>query len=248
MGSLWGCDRKTCGKVLGNLAEKSLCTYSKNEDGVITILLPKYKYWQDLDVKTLREKSGKFGGKIPPLRAEHTKAEQSKAKQSILSGKKPDDKLSLNVEKEIHERVIQWIFTEYCRLVNRSPDQYSLTDSRRKKLELRLNDFHPVELHSAIVALSEDDWNMGKNPQQKKYVDFIDNLFKSTEEIEKRINEYIENYGSEDLNARRKTFDANQLAEKNRLLGVKEISEADQNVPGIMENNQTPGTPERPPG
>ena len=83
LGSAWGCDRKTCGKVLGILAEKSLCTYTKNGSGVITIQLPNYKQWQEMTVDEVRQKRRKNVTKIPSLRPDQIKADQSKAEQTI---------------------------------------------------------------------------------------------------------------------------------------------------------------------
>lgn len=85
LGYDWGCDRKTCGKTLGILAEKSLCTYSQNGDGVILIEIPNYKQWQEIAVEEVREKSRKNPGKIPSTRAEQSRADQTRPDQSIYS-------------------------------------------------------------------------------------------------------------------------------------------------------------------
>lgn len=110
LGSAWGCDRKTSGKTLGILAEKSLCSYSKNDGGVITIRLPNYKRWQDMTVEKVREKRRKIPAKIPPLRpdqirADKTRPDKSKPEQS--SGKKPEPS-KRKIPDTDHGRLIQY--------------------------------------------------------------------------------------------------------------------------------------------
>lgn len=59
IGSVLGCDGKTCRKFLGNFQEKSFLTYTENSDGSITVNIPKYRHWQEIDVKGVVEKSRK---------------------------------------------------------------------------------------------------------------------------------------------------------------------------------------------
>lgn len=122
LGSAWGCDRKTAGKTLGILAEKSLVEVitgtekeasrairgksqgkvrdnSQNNSievysGVITISLPNYKQWQEMTVDKLKAKHRKNPGKIPSLRPDQSRPEQSRAelKDKELSGKPEKDK------------------------------------------------------------------------------------------------------------------------------------------------------------
>jgi hypothetical protein len=77
LGSLGGCDRKTSGKSLGILAEKSLCTYEENGSGGIVIHIPNYLEWQGIDVKGVREKSRKNPTKIPPLRPDKIRPDKT---------------------------------------------------------------------------------------------------------------------------------------------------------------------------
>ena len=77
MGMDWGCEGKTAGKVLGILQEKSLLTYTKNSEGGIAIKIANYKKWQDLTVGELVENSRKNPRKIPSLRPDQTKPEQT---------------------------------------------------------------------------------------------------------------------------------------------------------------------------
>lgn len=92
LGSDWGCDRKTGGKVLRKLRDISLCTYTENESGVIQVTIPNYKQWQEIDVKGVREKSRKLHGKIPPLRPNQSKPKHTKAEHSS-AGKPPFEQL-----------------------------------------------------------------------------------------------------------------------------------------------------------
>ncbi len=75
MGSDWGCDRSTSAKILRKIAENSLCTYTVNEQGVLTIEVANYKKWQELTVREVVENSKKSPRKITPLRPDQTRAE-----------------------------------------------------------------------------------------------------------------------------------------------------------------------------
>jgi len=99
LGSDWGCDRKTSGKILGILQEKSLCTYTQNSDGVIQVEITNYKRWQEIDVKGVREKPRKSPGKIPPLRAKQSKAKHTIAEHT--SADKPPVEQIRNLYIEI---------------------------------------------------------------------------------------------------------------------------------------------------
>jgi hypothetical protein len=67
VGSLLGCDGKTARKFLGKFQDFSFLRYKETEYGAIIIEVPKYKYWQELEVKALVEKIKEISGKIPPL-------------------------------------------------------------------------------------------------------------------------------------------------------------------------------------
>ncbi len=73
MGADWGCDRATSAKILRKIADNSLCTYTTNKQGVVTIKVANYKKWQELTVRELVEKSAKSPRKIPPLRPDQTR-------------------------------------------------------------------------------------------------------------------------------------------------------------------------------
>jgi len=94
LSSLWGCDRKTAGKSLGILQDKSFLIYTETEDGGLEITVPKYRKWQDIDVKTVVAQSRKSQGKIPPLRLDYTKPDQTIAKK-----KKKEEKSALPIKK-----------------------------------------------------------------------------------------------------------------------------------------------------
>lgn len=76
-GDEMGCDRKTAVKLAGEIQEKSFWVVTESESGVLQVDIANYKEWQEIDVKGVREKSRKNPTKIPPLRAEQSRAEQS---------------------------------------------------------------------------------------------------------------------------------------------------------------------------
>ena len=77
-----GMDRRTCSKMLTKLHAVCLLSVSKNDLGAITIEIPNYKHWQNLDVKGLRQSVDKSRGRFPPTRAEQSRPEQSRPEQS----------------------------------------------------------------------------------------------------------------------------------------------------------------------
>ena len=96
------------------------------------------------------------------------------------------------------ENAIQEVFNYYLLHADRSSNQYLLTDLRKKKALSRLKELmknknqgiHGAvdDMKLAIDGLVASPFHMGKNDRNTKYIDFIDNLFKSWEEMEKRIN------------------------------------------------------------
>lgn len=76
LASEFGCDVKTARKILGKFQESSLVKYTESDSKtrkLLTIEIPNYIEWQELDVKSLVEKSRKNPRKIPPIRPDKTK-------------------------------------------------------------------------------------------------------------------------------------------------------------------------------
>lgn len=82
-------------------------------------------------------------------------------------------------------------FEYYCKKFERSPTQYSLTDNRRKKAILRFRERENIvgtdqarrEIRFAIDNLAASDYHVTNG-----YIDWVDQIFKSAEEFEKRVN------------------------------------------------------------
>ena len=87
--------------------------------------------------------------------------------------------------------IVEGAFRYYCGKFDRDPKQYSLTPKRRDKAILRLQerakhvgiDNARREFKTAIDNLAGSDYH-----RTSGYIDWIDQIFKSAEEFEKRVN------------------------------------------------------------
>ena len=96
------------------------------------------------------------------------------------------------------EKLLQEVFNYYISKTGRSQNAYLFTDKRKAKARLRMKELIRLkadtqdeaiaDMKLAIDGLVASPFHMGKNDRNTKYIDFIDNLFKSWEEMEKRIN------------------------------------------------------------
>ena len=108
---------------------------------------------------------------------------------------------AVNNEKnlELEQEIVQ-IYDFYKVLFDRP--KYQLTKKRRKKLQARLvepaigiitwADSRFLELLVAITELSLTDFNMGKNNQQKTYIELDDHCCNDQEQVEQRLNQALE--------------------------------------------------------
>ena len=93
--------------------------------------------------------------------------------------------------KEIGEDIIHRAFGYYCTKFERNPNQYTLTPERKKKALLRLRERTQVvglkqatrEIGFAIDNLAKDDFCVTGG-----YIDWNDQIFRSAEQFEKRLN------------------------------------------------------------
>lgn len=91
------------------------------------------------------------------------------------------------------EALVERAFVYYCSLFHRNPKQYTLTPERKRKALLRVDerlyvhdgDMEVVtaEFKQAILNLSSSEFH-----RTKGFLDWNEQIFRSTEEFEKRIN------------------------------------------------------------
>jgi hypothetical protein len=102
--------------------------------------------------------------------------------------------------EEEEQLCIAEIWPYYLEKCERDPKRYELSPQRMTKCVMRFKEARKKTssyqgaialMKEAIDNLSASDWNMGRSPrgEGKKYVDFIDHLFKSWAEMEKRLND-----------------------------------------------------------
>jgi hypothetical protein len=93
-------------------------------------------------------------------------------------------------------RKLNTIFNFYIKESGRDPSRYKLTSRRKQKIKARLKDgFTVAQMTAAIQAVLTNPWNMGENPQGKRYIELDDHVFNSYEQTEKRLAEFEEQWG-----------------------------------------------------
>jgi hypothetical protein len=94
------------------------------------------------------------------------------------------------------KRNINTIFNFYIKESGRDPSRYKLTSRRKQKINARLKDgFTVAQMTAAIQAVLTNPWNMGENPQGKRYIELDDHVFNSYEQTEKRLAEFEDKWG-----------------------------------------------------
>lgn len=99
------CDKRTLSKMLRILSQACMVTVAKLPNGALTITIPKYKYWQDIDIKSLRKKIGKRKQKCIPLNLDQLNLEQSRAIKTPIVPK-GDDTQKRNLDKIPYQEII----------------------------------------------------------------------------------------------------------------------------------------------
>jgi hypothetical protein len=102
-----------------------------------------------------------------------------------------DSHESNDVRKEEME-IIERMFLFYCEAVGRDPKRYTLTDERRKKALFRLRERRKIHgnLESAAEEIARAIENVAANEyiMSHGYFDWLEQIFRSAEEFEKRLN------------------------------------------------------------
>jgi hypothetical protein len=96
-------------------------------------------------------------------------------------------------EERDEKAAIGRLFHFYCEAVGRNPGRYTLTAVREKKALLRLRERRGMragdleaaerDLAQAIENLAASEWHRGAG-----HLDWLDQIFRSSEEFEKRLN------------------------------------------------------------
>jgi len=108
---------------------------------------------------------------------------------SVLDVKKDSKNSELEAD-------IKRVYDFYIEQSGRKPDHYKLTPLRKQKIRSRLKEGFTLEqMGQAINDVLNTPWNMGENPGGKKYIEIEDHIFRSREQTEKRINDFITRFG-----------------------------------------------------
>lgn len=107
-------------------------------------------------------------------------------------------------EKPQKDKALREVFAYYVQTMRRNPKMYTLTALRRNKGLARLDDAlrmahgsleDATELMKAVVdEVALSDWHMGRDPKTcgKTYCEWEDNLFRSTEQLQKWLQKALE--------------------------------------------------------
>lgn len=129
----------------------------------------------------------------PQVTPTTTSKEPQEIPLTLFEGDAPPRK---DLKKEVGQIVEGKLFPYYIEIVKEGSTTYTLTPARLKKAIARFleclrksdNDMGKASylMETAIYALSESDWHMGRQKgQPKKYNDWNDHLFTSAERLEK---------------------------------------------------------------
>ena len=106
----------------------------------------------------------------------------------------------LSKYSEEEQCAIAEVWPYYLEKCDRDPKRYELTPQRITKAIMRFREARKKTgtfggaialMKEAVDNLAANDWNMGRDPKGsgKRYVDFVDHLFGSWTEMEKRLND-----------------------------------------------------------
>jgi hypothetical protein len=93
-------------------------------------------------------------------------------------------------KKAVNEGIDR-LFSYYCRKLNRDPTRYTLTPARRKKAQLRMEEREKrSDLETAISEAKQCIDNLAASEHNRTggYLDWTEQIFRSAEEFEKRLN------------------------------------------------------------
>lgn len=163
----------------------------------------------DLDAKRIKQSdAGRKGGntKLLNIKAKVSNVQQtlplveqspySRAEQEHKQEHKQEqsrDTSNETVRTDASREAVERVFGFYCMKLNRNPNQYSLTPDRRTKAESRMREriranLGDIQKAEADLAQAVDNLAASGFHREKGYIDWIDQIFKSCEEFEKRLN------------------------------------------------------------
>jgi len=87
MGQDFGCEKRTASKNLVKLVENNLGAYVISDNGVVEVILLKYKEYQEIDTKGFNKVNGKIPVKLPPIRPDHTIPNKIRPEPTISEAK-----------------------------------------------------------------------------------------------------------------------------------------------------------------
>ncbi len=170
------------------------------------------------------DKSSKSKLPPPPPRDMSSNASDVSVTDKDLGGDQEKDQ---GVEEDLdHGALVERVFEHYRQKLHRDPKSYTLTRDRkaravtriRERLKIHNGDMQQVkrELATAIENLAGSEYHVSQG-----YVDWTEQIFRSAEEFEKRINwKKPEAVNASNQHSQGRKFDAAQHALQQALAGI----------------------------
>lgn len=205
-------DERMCRRTLASLEEKGVILRVKPDvqfRGVTTFYtFPEIdKEGSGTPLKKPRKEGDKGGGRgaeggrkaVPNIEEQEQKQQQEQSTLSANAGESdPIDPFSDDASDDANEKftpreidILTRAFGLYCKLLCRDPKRYSLTDKRLQKGIRRLRErTKMVGEKEAMDEIARAIRNVAANQYllDGGYIDWEDQIFKSAEEFEKRVN------------------------------------------------------------
>lgn len=140
----------------------------------------------------------------------------------------------IDPEKATHESqirdAIERLFAYYCDAFERNPRQYALTPARRDKAEARMGE--RIRANLGDIAKAEMDLiravenlSMSEYHRTNGYIDWIEQIFRSQEEFEKRLN-WIQPRGGQNGSTQQGTAQRSSPAVERQRESQRNIADA----------------------
>lgn len=128
---------------------------------------------------------------VPPTQAPSTTSPDVSQAGAAAEVEKPEERRPEDLKLR-DGQIIEALFNTYCDELHRDPKKYTLTPIRKAKALLRLHERTKIrgslalavdEINTAIKNLAASEYHVSHG-----YIDWTDQIFRSAEEFEKRLN------------------------------------------------------------
>lgn len=127
---------------------------------------------------------------IPGQKNDKECKERKERKEPLMSNPSDVDDTRVETKSQLINKEVQEIYDFYIEQSGRNPNQYRLTDKRKRHIRARLKEFTKTQISFAIQGMLKNDFMQGDNENGTKYLD-LDIVVRSTEQCEKWSNKFL---------------------------------------------------------